>query len=876
VLPRSTYRVQLHKGFTFEDAARIAGYLSSLGVSHLYCSPYFQAVPGSTHGYDVADPHRFNDELGGAAGHASLVGALRKAGLGQILDIVPNHMAADAKANRWWWDVLENGPSSRYARYFDIDWEAGDSYYTVLVPILGDHYGRVLEKGELTVARTGGTFVVRYFEHELPVSPKTVDDVLGRAARLCGSSELAEIAEAVASLPPARVTDRAGVQERHDRKLELAGRLADLCEGDAGLADAVDAELRELNSDADRLDGLLCRQNYRLAYWRIASEEIDYRRFFNIESLIGVRVEDPDVFDDTHRLILQLVEDGTLDGLRVDHVDGLRDPQGYVCRLEERTGGVYTVVEKILEDDEELPRSWPVQGTSGYDFLIRVSNLFVANENESSMTALYRDFTGDTEAWDEVVHASKLKVMREDLAAEVARQTNLLAHICERHRRNRDHTRRELRDALREMIAHYAAYRTYVEPGRPVSADDRRRVDQALAATRRLRPDLDAELLIFLGELALGEHDGSLESEFSARLQQLTAPVMAKGVEDTAFYRYNRLVSLNEVGGDPGVFGRSVAHFHEETQRVARRWPHTMLTLSTHDTKRSADVRARINVLSEIPAEWAGAVSRWTDMASRFRRDGLPDSNAEYLLYQTVIGAWPLDAERAVRFMMKAAREAKVHTSWTAPNSDYESALEAFVRDLLADDRFHDDVEGFLETHTIVEHGRQNSLAQTALLLTCPGVPDIYQGSELWDLSLVDPDNRRPVDFAIRSQLLADVASSSVERLTAGTESGAPKLWMINRLLHHRRSNPELYQSTDYRTLETAGPASHVLVAFGRGDLAVAVPVRTTAGWEGTTVDIPAGDWRDVLTGRPTTGGARDVISLWAEFPVAVLVREGG
>ena len=876
MVPSSTYRVQLNKGFTFEDAARIAEYLSSLGVSHLYCSPYFQAVPGSTHGYDVADPHRFNEELGGAAAHASLVGALRQAGLGQVLDIVPNHMAADAKSNRWWWDVLENGPSSPYARYFDIDWEAADerSSYTVLVPILGDQYGRALEKGELTIVRTGGTFVVRYFGHELPVSPKTVDEVLGRAARLSGSAELADISEGVRSLPPARVTDRAGVQERHDRKIELARQLSELCERDTGVARAVEDEVREVNSDPDRLDELLRRQNYRVAYWRIASEEIDYRRFFNIESLIGVRVDDPDVFADTHRLIIQLVEDGTLDGLRVDHVDGLRDPEGYTVRLRERTGGVYTVVEKILQTDDEVPRAWPVAGTSGYDFLIRINNLFVATENEAAMTTAYHDFAGDIEPWPEVVHAAKMHVMREDLAAEVERQTTLLAQICERHRRDRDHTRRELRDAVREMVSHYTVYRTYVRPGHPVRHEDRRQVERALDETRERRPDLDGELLVFLSELALGLHDGDAEHEFCERLQQLTTPVMAKGVEDTAFYRYNRLVSLNEVGGDPGAFGRSVADFHETTARLARAWPETMLTLSTHDTKRSGDVRARLNVISEIPGEWSQAVWRWAEIADGYRRDGWSDRNAEYLLYQTLVGAWPLDVDRAVSFMLKAEREAKVRTSWSDPDPEYETGLETVVRGLLGDGRFRSDIERFLDTHALIKRGRRNSLAQTAFLLTCPGVPDIYQGTELWDLSLVDPDNRRVVDFDSRIRLLSEIKSGAIGELSLDEAAGASKLGMIHRLLQYRRDNPNCFQSTMYEPLRCEGPSSEAVVAYDRGGVAVIAPVRATSDVARTTVDIPIGEWRHLLTGDRWSGGTNDVGSLWARFPVAVLARE--
>ena len=873
----STYRVQLNQGFTFTDAARTVDYLASLGVTHLYCSPYLAAVPGSTHGYDVADPHRFNDELGGSAGHATMVGALRQAGMGQVLDIVPNHMAADAGANPWWWDVLENGPSSPYAHYYDIEWDTGDerSSFTVLVPILGDQYGRVLEKGELAVARTAGAFAVRYFEHELPVSPRTLDELLGRAARASGSPDLGEIAEGVASLPLARVTDRAGVQERHDRKIQLASRLADLCENEPRVAEAIDAELRELNSDADRLDALLRRQNYRLAFWRIANEDIDYRRFFNIDTLIGLQVEDPDVFADTHWLILQLVADGTVDGLRVDHVDGLRDPAGYLQRLAEASGGVYTVVEKILARAEEIPRVWPVAGTTGYDFLVSVNNLFVDRDHEPEMTDAYQRFTGEMDPWPQVAHAAKLQVMREDLAAEVERLTTLLAHVCDRHRRNRDHTRRELRDSLRELIAHYSVYRTYVRPGDGVGDTDRVQVETAVKETRLSRPDLDAELVVFLGELAMGAHDGAAEAEFALRLQQLTAPVIAKGVEDTAFYRYNRFVSLNEVGGEPGVFGTPVKRFHEAMAVADRDWPATMITLSTHDTKRSADVRARLNVISEIPLEWAASVARWAEIAEPHRRDGWPDPNTEYLLYQSLLGAWPLGEDRAVAFMAKAVREAKVHTSWTETNAEYEDAVESFVRAVLADGRFVSSIEDFLNENQVVRRGRENSLSQTALLLTCPGVPDLYQGNEIWDLSLVDPDNRRAVDYGVREGLLNEVVLLPVGDVVGRNDSGAPKIWMVHKLLDHRRRNVDQFGSEFYEPLSTGGPGGDSVVAFTRGRLAVVAPTRTGRDWNGTTVDLPPGEWRDVLTGDLSDGGARELRGLLAGFPVAVLAQEG-
>jgi (1->4)-alpha-D-glucan 1-alpha-D-glucosylmutase len=609
-----------------------------------------------------------------------------------------------------------------------------------------------------------------------------------------------------------------------------------------------------------------------LAYWRTASEELDYRRFFNIESLIGVRVEDPEVFSLTHRLIVELVKEGTVDGLRVDHVDGLRDPEKYLGDLAKATGGAYTVVEKILEPGESLRGSWPVAGTSGYDFLVWVNNLFVEGRSEAAMTAAYQAVSGETASYEEVVQASKQQVMSSELAAEVERLVGLLADLSDGYRRHRDHTRRELRGTLREFIARFAVYRTYVRPGEAANDEDRRQVVLAAEAAHAARPELDAELLCFLGELALGEHEGAGEAEFAQRLAQLTAPVMAKGVEDTAFYRYNRLVSLNEVGGDPGVFGRPVAEFHQAMAATAEQWPEAMLTLSTHDTKRSADVRARINVISEMPEVWRAGAERWMGLTEPYLRDGLPDRNAIYLLFQTLLGAWPIDAERAVAFMAKATKEAKVHTSWTDPVVAYDEAMEAFVRAALADDVFTGTVWSWLAEHRVVERGRRNSLAQTALLMTCPGLPDLYQGSELWDLSLVDPDNRRPVDYDERRRLLAGLGAGAGGG-TGPDERGTSKLLVVHRLLAHRKTDPGSYQAAGYEPLVASGCRADDVVAFHRGALAVVVPCRGDDNWGDTTIELPRLGGRDVVTGRPVAGGTRRLAELFAELPVAVVAR---
>ncbi|HEX3922343.1 MAG TPA: malto-oligosyltrehalose synthase [Streptosporangiaceae bacterium] len=881
--PRAaTYRVQLHAGFTFDDAARIAGYLAALGVSHLYCSPYLQAAKGSTHGYDVVDPGHLNAELGGEAGHRELREQLDRAGLGQVLDIVPNHMALDGRNNAWWWDVLENGPSSVYASYFDIDWDPPQRKLaaTVLMPVLGDQYGRVLEAGELVVRRQGGSFTVRYHDHEAPISPRTLGDLLASAAARSGSEELASLALAFSRLPHARRTDRAAVTERHRDKEVLRARLADLTAARPAVAAAIDAEVEALNRDPDALDDLLSQQNYRLAYWRTGAEELSYRRFFDIETLAGLRVEDPAVFADTHRLILALVADGTLDGLRVDHVDGLADPEGYLVRLRDATGGVYVVVEKILEASEELPQSWPVAGTSGYEFLNHVNQLFTDSRHEAAMRACYAAFTGEEQDYADVVYAAKLQIMRDELGAEMERLAGLLADVCEQHRRQRDHTRRELREALRELLAAFGVYRTYFRAGHPATAADRAHVAAAVVTARQRRPDLDIELISFIGDLLTGAYPGAEEASFAVRFAQVSAPVMAKGVEDTAFYRYLPLVSLNEVGGDPGRFGRPVADFHHAMASAARHWPEAMLTLSTHDTKRSGDVRARLSLLSELPGEWERAVAGWADGNERHKRDGWPDRNAEYLLYQTLVGAWPIDVGRASAFMLKAAKEAKVHTSWTDPNARYDDALSAFVTAVLADRGFVAGLEEFLATRRLVELGRVTSLAQTALLLTCPGIPDLYQGTELWDLSLVDPDNRRPVDYERRRELLEHLAGAGPEEALARADEGGPKQWLIHRVLGHRRRHPGAYRpGSGYEPLHAHGHLARHVVAFARsGGLAVVVPrlvARLDTGWPGTVVDLPDGDWRDILTGDPVPGGPAPVATLLRRFPVAVLGRDG-
>ena len=878
--PRATYRVQLRSEFGFDAAAAIAGYLADLGVSHLYSSPYLQAARGSMHGYDVVDPTRVNEELGGEEAHARLCRTLGEHGLGQVLDVVPNHMAITERRNTWWWDVLENGAASRYADYFDVDWNPPQARLrdTVLLPILGDHYGRVLEDGELELVRRDGKFEIHYHEHRMPVAPRSLDTLIAAAARRCGSPDLFFIADALGQLPPATATDRQSVARRHRDKEVLAGQLARLAGERPEVARALDEVVAGINADPDRLDELLQRQNYRPAFWRTAGQELDYRRFFDVHTLIGLRMEDERVFADTHALVLRWLRDGVLDGVRIDHPDGLRDPQEYFERLRAEAPEAWIVVEKILEPGEPLRASWPVAGTTGYDFLNRVGGLFVDRAGEEPLTALYTELTGESAGWGELVREKKLLVLSELLASDVNRLAEVFLEVCERHRRHRDYTRFELRQAIREVVAAFPVYRTYVQAERGMVEElDRRYVDEAIATAKARRPDLPADLFDFFRGLLLLEVHGEVEGELVMRFQQLTGPAMAKGVEDTAFYNFHRLTALNEVGGSPGDFGLCVEAFHQLSAETLQRWPLAMLATSTHDTKRSEDVRARISLLSEIPEPWGEAARRWFARNAKHRRGDLPDRNAEYLLYQSLVGAWPISVERATAYMEKAAREAKVHTSWMRQNPEYEEALRAFVTGVLEDAGFVADLEAFMAP--LVEPGRINSLAQTLIKLTAPGAPDFYQGTEIWDFSLVDPDNRRPVDYDLRRRLLADLKRGMTpEEILARGDEGLPKLWVIHQGLHLRRRRPGPFGSQgEYEPLRAEGPrAGHAIGFLRGGEVAVVVPrlpLRLKGDWQGTTVELPSGSWRDELTGDAVEGGRIAAADLLARFPVALLVR---
>ena len=887
-IPSSTYRLQLHKDFTFDDAAGVAEYLCALGISHVYSSPYLQAAPGSMHGYDVVDHQSVNAELGGAAAHDRFCQKLRATGLGQVLDIVPNHMSL-GRENSYWWDVLENGTSSRYASFFDIDWQPQEERLRdkVLVPILGDQYGRALQAGGIKVVRHGNMFQVECAGQTMPVAPPSLPVILARAAGYAKSDTLSFLAASFGRLPAPEYGDRRRILARHRDKVVLCTLLARLCAEKSGVCEAIDRSVAELNGNLAALDDFLNQQNYRLAYWKTADQQKSYRRFFDVNSLVGLRVEREHVFEETHALVLDWLQRGVLDGVRVDHPDGLRDPLEYLKRLRERAPEAWVVGEKILEPGEFLRESWPIQGTTGYDFLNVVAGVLVAPEGMAALNTIYGQFTTQPTEFHAIAHEKKVSVTQEGLGSDVNRLTSLLVEICESNRDQRDYTRAEMRRAIREVAACFAVYRTYVFPEREeITDEDRTYIAQATECAKQKRQDIDGGLFDFMRDVLTMVVKGKKESEFLLRFQQFTGPVMAKGVEDTAFYCYNRLTGMNEVGSDPGRNGLSVAEFHAYCEKMQATHPLTMTTLGTHDTKRSDDVRARLAVLSEMPGRFGAAVQRWSRMNSEFRTGGpgagtMPDRNTEYLYYQTLIGAWPLPVNRAQEYMLKAVREAKQQTSWVANNQEFEGALKKFIEKTLAHAPFLRELQQFVDK--VKGAGRVNSLAQTLLKHTAPGVPDLYQGTELWDLSLVDPDNRRPVDYELRRRLLDELKAMRGDDVAARimelADEGLPKMWTIHQALQLRRKRPEWFGAeAAYTPLVVNGAKRDHVIAYLRGDtVATVVPrltVKLIGTWRDTTVALPEGRWRNRLTGAVVDGGRVAVKSLLRDFPVALLVRE--
>ncbi len=953
-VPRATYRLQFHKDFGFDDAIGILPYLVRLGVSHVYCSPIQRARAGSMHGYDVVAHHEINPELGGREGFDRFCAALREHGLGQLLDMVPNHMGVTGGDNAWWMDVLENGPASLYAQHFDIDWQPLNPELTgkVLLPVLGDHYGDVLTSGDLVLRfqAATGSLALHYFEHHFPLAPESYAPVLSRAqARLEDpdlAASLASMATALGHLPGRHASESAQRAERARDKELLKTRLARLVARQTVVGQAIAAAVAEINlaSARDELHAMIEAQAYRLAYWRVAADEINYRRFFDINELAALRMEREDVFEATQSFALDLAAAGVVDGLRIDHPDGLYDPARYFAQLQHgyaRRAGLlladadqqgrparplYVVAEKIAAPHEEVPENWPIHGMTGYRFANLANGVLVDTSAAAKFDTLWRNFTGVADGFEEQAHAGKRDVIRTALASELNVLSTELLRIARADRRTRDYTLNALRRALTEMAACMPVYRTYIidEP----SAQDLRYLDWAMREAQRHSDDADLSIFSFvrqtlLGQAVAGAQQGLRERvrHFAVRFQQFSAPVAAKGVEDTAFYRYFPLSSLNEVGGDPAQFGVSVADFHAASALRARLWPHTMLATSTHDNKRSEDVRNRIDVLSEMPARWRLALRHWRALNRGVRHKletagspaGAPSPRDEYLLYQTLLGTLPageLDEpllaayrERMVQYMLKAARESKLHTRWTHPDAAYEGSLEGFVRAVLTKDhdhRFFDDLQAL--AGTLAWFGALNGLTLTLLKFTSPGVPDLYQGQEIIGLTLVDPDNRRPVDFAALEQSLSDLQAIHPARVTSllsTPHDGRAKLWLTWRLLSLRRQQALLFRDGDYVALKVTGEHAKHVLAFTRshgaqqllviaGRLFCGLPARPTAlplgqsVWGDTRVAIGLSEGTrltNVLTGEclVVTRGGIGLGSAFSQLPAAAfMVAEQG
>jgi (1->4)-alpha-D-glucan 1-alpha-D-glucosylmutase len=988
-IPVSTYRLQFNSQYTFRDAKRIISYLNDLGISDIYASPYFRAREGSLHGYDIVDHNALNPEIGTRQEYDEMTAELGKYGMGQILDIVPNHMCIASAQNSWWTDVLENGPGSVYAHCFDIDWDPvkKELRNKVLLPVLGDQYGKVLENRELQLTFEEGSFFIRYYEHMFPVIPKTYIQILKlriedlEEALSPGDPhfvELLSIITALNHLPSYTERDPEKVEERYREKEIVKRRLWALWNDSPAIRAFIDENVRIFNgtegdpSSFNLLDELLGMQVYRLSYWRVATEEINYRRFFDVNHLGALRVEFPDVFRETHRLVMELIRRGQVTGLRVDHPDGLYDPSGYFrelqknCFLQVRLGyrealgreieavregqdaeeeilkfygettasdpsykPFYVVGEKILLKGERMPEEWPIFSTTGYVFLNSLNGLFVDTGNARAFDEIYARFIREKMNLQEIVYENKKLIMQVSMSSEVNTLGHYLNRISEKNRHTRDFTLNSLTHAIVEVIAYFPVYRTYTNSD-SVTDRDRQYTEQSLAKAKRKNPAISESIFDFLRDVLLlrypedcGEDDRREWLDFVMKFQQITGPVMAKAVEDTTFYIYNRLVSLNEVGGAPERFGTPLDTFHGQNIERSKFWPHALIASSTHDTKRSEDVRARIDVLSEIPDEWKRHVLLWRRLNKKKKmlvdNRAVPDSNEEYLLYQTLIGAWPTGVmdesaygafrERIGEYMLKAAREAKVNTSWINQSVLYEEALGIFIRKILDNRRDNPFLKDFIDFQKKISgYGMYNSLSQTLLRIASPGIPDFYQGTELWNFALVDPDNRLPVDYDARIKKLAEINRLEREvgrpelsgRLWHDRDNGMIKLYIISRALEYRRSRKKLFEQGEYLPLEVQGSRAENVCAFarrlGNESAIVAVPrflTRIIADpaapfsgeeiWSASYVVVPYEEegaaYRSVFTGETITVGRHNEASvvpisgIFGHLPLALLER---
>jgi (1->4)-alpha-D-glucan 1-alpha-D-glucosylmutase len=955
----------------FEDARALVPYLSNLGIGAVYLSPFFRARQGSTHRYDVVDHRQLDPRLGDEGDFQRLAETLRDHEMGLMIDIVPNHMGIDDPHNVWWQDVLENGPGSTYAKYFDIDWYPPKEGLQgkVLLPVLGDQFGKILEDQELHLGYEDQRFVIGYHERRLPTDPRTWVVLLKQALesvadRLTSDApermELESIVTALEHLPPRTELGAEAVQQRYREQEVARRRLSTLHESSAEIRQGIERAIEDYNgrrgdrASFDKLESLLAEQAYRLCHWRVATDEINYRRFFDVDSLAAIRVEEPEVFDAVHQMVLRFIEHGWVTGLRIDHADGLLDPEQYLTTLIDAVGRarahgqaapaiadqspLYVIVEKILARDETLPTSWPIDGTTGYEFLNLLNGLFVDRRGAYALYTAYSRFTGQPHSFIQVLYESKRTILATSLSSELYMLSQRLDRLSEQDRWSRDFTRLSLYRALREVVACFPVYRTYIRPDSDeVRQEDRQRIGAAVRTAKRRNPVMSPSFFDFIGSVLLLEDPPGLSEEarherrqFALKFQQVTGPVTAKGLEDTAFYRIYPLASLNEVGGDPTIPGTTVEQFHRRVRETMTRWPRDLLTTGTHDTKRGEDLRARLNVLAEIPEQWEAAVQRWRGMnaPAQIELEGaaVPDANEEYLIYQTLVGTWPtskLDdeaarayVERIVAYMDKALREAKLHTSWLNPYHEYDQAVASFIRTILDRGKspFVDDLDAFVRS--IADVGFVNSLAQTLIKICAPGIADIWQGAEFWDFNLVDPDNRRLVDFAAREQALDGLVSRAQEdlprladELVAAWPDKRIKLFVIWRALQFRREQAEVFDG-DYQPFEAEGPRQAHLFAFARtagsrwalcivprlarqawqdcvpegvrrNSTGEAWPIATW--WPETVVQLPPEAperWRHVFTGRSvnvTHSGDRrllDMGEVLGQFPVALLWGE--
>ena len=863
----ATYRLQLHADFPLDAAASILPYLADLGISHVYLSPCLQAAPGSQHGYDVTDPSRISEDLGGEAAWDRFVARARALDLKILLDIVPNHMSA-TRDNPWWDSVLAHGPYSDFASFFDIRNPAGQPF-RVHICTLARAYGDALEAGELSIEVADGLPRLKHYDNTWPLSPASWGMLLSTVDRQAGADACFADLELLLN----RGAPEEGERERYRLHAALAEALLAAAHREGRLAAAATAASRDPNC----LDAILQRQFFMLHGWKLAGELTNYRRFFDVSTLIGIRMESPEVMAVTHARIDTMVARGEIDGLRVDHPDGLRDPLTYFKRLRELLPDGRVYVEKILENDERLMDDWPIDGTVGYDFLAKVNRLWMDDQRIDALTATYSDFTGHSVNFAALVRESKRGIVHSTFSADLERLA--LAAIIKSARadwRTRDISPRHLREALARVTVALGVYRTY-RTADTVHDDDKRIVGEAVQNARIGSTDIDAVAFDFLLSLFTKAQLNELEADFVAQWQQLAPAVMAKGVEDTTFYSFDRLVSCNEVGAQASLVGISADRFHEFCHYLSERWPNNMLATSTHDNKRSEDVRTRISLLSEIPDRWSEALHTWSQLTAPAWKSRTPDRHAEYLLYQTLIGAWPIDQERTWAYMLKACREAKIRTSWHEPNTGYEENIRGFVDGVYQTPEFIASLEAFIQP--LVLPGRINSLSQTLIKMMVSGVPDFYQGTELWDLSLVDPDNRRPVDFALRSEFVRRCKTLSAADVAREWDSGLPKIWLTARVLALRRERAaDFSDRSKYQPLVAQGAHLGNVLAFRRGENLIAVVPRFTmsvnGNWGDTRLPLPRGNWRNCFTEDIVQDAVRPA-ELFDAFPVALLIREG-